>query len=135
MVSCIAYSSRRRPDRSGSWMSRAATPVPASARCSTLPSPHHGIDLSRPAIDLASEHVARLPCVATLEHSDFAEALRQRSEPADVIWLGQSLHHLDGSAKLAVMRDVRRLLTDHGQFLLWEPTRFDGESREAWLER
>jgi SAM-dependent methyltransferase len=92
---------------------------------------YHGVDLSGPAIDLASEHVARLPCAATLEHSDFAEALRHRSKPADVVWLGQALHYLDGSSKLAVMRDVRRLLTDHGQFLLREPTRPDGESREA----
>jgi SAM-dependent methyltransferase len=96
---------------------------------------YHGVDLSGPAIDLASEHVARFPCAATLEHSDFAEALRHRSKPADVVWLGQALHYLDGSSKLAVMRDVRRLLTDHGQFLLREPTRPDGESREAWLER
>src|SRR4051812_36493105 len=96
---------------------------------------YHGVDLSGPATDLASEHVARLPCAATLEHSDFAEALRHRSKPADVVWLGQALHHLDGSSKLAVMRDVRRLLTDHRQFLLREPTRLDGESREAWLER
>src|SRR4051794_40828677 len=33
------------------------------------------------------------------------------------------------------MRDVRRLLTDHGHFLPREPTRLDGESPEAWLER
>ena len=66
---------------------------------------------------------------------DFADALRHRSEPTDVIWLGQSLHHLAGPAKLAVMRDLRRLLADRGVFLLWEPARFDDESREAWLER
>ena len=78
--------------------------------------------------------MARLPCIATLEHRDFADALRRRSEPADVVWLGQSLHHLDSTAKLAVLRDVRRLLADDGLFLLWEPTRFDDESREAWLE-
>ena len=33
------------------------------------------------------------------------------------------------------MRDLRRLLADQGFFLLWEPTRFDDETREAWLER
>ncbi len=96
---------------------------------------YHGIDLSGPAIDLAREQVARLPCPATLEQGDFAEALRQRREPADIVWLGQSLHHLDSPAKLAVMRDIRRIVGDHGLFLLWEPTRFDDEFREAWLER
>lgn len=96
---------------------------------------YHGIDLSGPAIALAREQVARLPCPATLEQGDFALALRQRCQPADIVWLGQSLHHLDSPAKLSVMRDVRRILVDRGLFLLWEPTRFDGESRGAWLDR
>jgi SAM-dependent methyltransferase len=96
---------------------------------------YHGIDLSAPALDLARGQVVRLPCPATLEHGDFAAALRRRSEPVDVVWLGQSLHHLDSPGKLAVMRDLRRLLPDRGLFLLWEPTRFADESREAWLDR
>jgi SAM-dependent methyltransferase len=96
---------------------------------------YHGIHLSGPALDLARGQVTRLPCIATLEQRDFADALRHRSEPADVVWLGQSLHHLDSTGKGAVLRDLRRLLADDGLFLLWEPTRFDGESREAWLER
>lgn len=96
---------------------------------------YHGVDLSGPALDLARAQITRLPCPATLERGDFAEALRHRREPADVIWLGQSLHHLESPAKQAVMRDVRRLLGDRGLFLLWEPTRFDGEDRATWLER
>jgi SAM-dependent methyltransferase len=96
---------------------------------------YHGIDLSAPALDLAHEQVARLPCPANLEQGDFADALRRRNEAADVIWIGQSLHHLDGPAKLAVMHDIRRLLPDRGLFLIWEPARFDDESREAWLDR
>jgi SAM-dependent methyltransferase len=96
---------------------------------------YHGIDLSDPALELAHEQIGRLRCHATLERADFALALRQRSEVADVIWLGQSLHHLLSPAKFAVMLDVRRLLADGGLFLLWEPTRFENESREAWLTR
>ena len=101
----------------------------------TRVSSYHGIDLSAPALATAREQVMLLPCAATLEQADFAEALARRREPADVIWLGQSLHHLDGGAKLAVMRDIRRLLEGPGLFLLWEPTRFDDEGRDQWLTR
>ena len=96
---------------------------------------YHGIDLSGPALDLAREQVTRLPCAATLEQGGFAEALRLCRDRFDVVWLGQSLHYLDTGGKLAVMRDIRRLLSDPGLFLLWEPTRFDSEDREGWLAR
>ncbi len=96
---------------------------------------YHGIDLSGPALAMAREQVMLLPCAATLEQGDFAEALARRHERADVIWLGQSLHHLDSGGKLAVMRDIRRLLDEPGLFLLWEPTRYNEEDRDAWLER
>ena len=96
---------------------------------------YHGIDLSGPALAIAREQVMLLPCAAILEQADFAEALARRRERADVIWLGQSLHHLDSGGKLAVMRDIRRLLDEPGLFLLWEPTRYDEEDRDAWLVR
>lgn len=96
---------------------------------------YHGIDLSGPALELAREALRRLDCPATLEQRDFAAALRTRAEPADVPWVGQSLHHLATPDKLAVMRDIHRLLGVGGLFLLWEPTRFDGEDRDAGFRR
>ena len=96
---------------------------------------YHGIDLSGPALDLARAALRRLDCPVTLEERDFAVALRERTETAHVAWLGQSLHHLSTGGKLAVMRDIRRLLDGGGLFLLWEPTRFDGEDRDTWFHR
>jgi len=33
------------------------------------------------------------------------------------------------------MRKVERLLPPDGLFLIWEPTCFEGEDREGWMER
>ena len=71
----------------------------------------------------------------SLEERYFAAALRECTETAHVAWLGQSLHHLSTGGKLAVMCDIRRLLDGGGLFLLWEPTRFDGEDRDTWFHR
>jgi SAM-dependent methyltransferase len=96
---------------------------------------YHGIDLSGPALELAHEAMRGLDCPATLERRDFAEALRDRIEPADVAWIGQSLHHLATPGKLTVMRDIHRLLDVGGLLLLWEPTRFYGEDLDTWFCR
>src|SRR2546422_7933451 len=47
---------------------------------------YHGIDLSGPALDLARESLHQLDCPVTLEQRDFAAALRDRTEAADVAW-------------------------------------------------
>jgi ubiquinone/menaquinone biosynthesis C-methylase UbiE len=102
---------------------------------STAIASYHGVDLSRPALALAKKALLALGCSATLEHGDFAQALADRTQPVDVIWIGQSLHHFDRAKKLAVMRDARRLCGEHGLFLIWEPTHLEGEDQEVWLQR
>jgi len=96
---------------------------------------YRGIDLSRPALSIAAETVAALDCRATLEHRDFSEALATLDEDFDVVWIGQSLHHLDRTKKLQAFCDARRLLGERGFLLIWEPTRFDDEDQAAWLWR
>lgn len=96
---------------------------------------YHGIDLSRAALDLAEPALRTLGCPYTLEQNEFAEALRSRTEPADVAWIGLSLHHFDAAGKLGIMREVRRILAEDGLFLIFENTSPDGEDREGWLER
>jgi ubiquinone/menaquinone biosynthesis C-methylase UbiE len=96
---------------------------------------YHGIDLSYAALDLASKNLEALDCPATLEHRDFVAALRDRPEPVDVAWIGFSLHHLLGPAKLEFMREVRSVVGDRGQFLIYETASPDGEDRDAWLLR
>jgi len=96
---------------------------------------YRGIDLSQAALELASEALESLGCPVTLDHRDFAEALRDRPEPADVAWISLSLHHLLGPAKLTLMREIRSVVGDSGLFLINENASPDGEDRDAWLRR
>ena len=96
---------------------------------------YHGIDLSAPALALARQTVATLTCPAELELGDFVSAMRERPEPADVVWIGLSLHHLQTPDKLVLMREVRAAVGDGGRFLIFEPVCHEGESRSAYLER
>jgi ubiquinone/menaquinone biosynthesis C-methylase UbiE len=96
---------------------------------------YHGIDLSQAALDLASKALETLACPVALDQYDFTEALRDRPEPADVAWIGLSLHHLLAPAKLALMREIRGIVGDRGLLLIYENASPDGEDRDAWLRR
>jgi SAM-dependent methyltransferase len=96
---------------------------------------YHGIDLSAPALDLARETVAALSCPVELEQADFVAAMRERPEPADVVWIGLSLHHLHTPEKGVLMSEVRSAVGPDGHFLIYEPTRREGEDRPAFLDR
>lgn len=96
---------------------------------------YHGIDLSAPALAMARETVETLACPVELEQKDFVSAMRERPEPADVVWIGLALHHLQKSDKQALMREVRAAVGDGGRFLIYEPVRHEGESRPAYLDR
>jgi SAM-dependent methyltransferase len=94
-----------------------------------------GVDISRPSLDMAQEALGNLHCPVDLRCQDFVEAINGWDEPVDVVWIGQSLHHLRAPEKLDFMRRVRALLSRNGLFLIWEPTFFEGEDREGWLVR
>jgi SAM-dependent methyltransferase len=61
--------------------------------------------------------------------------MRNRVRPADVVWISLSLHHLETSDKLTLMREIRDGMRADGAFLIYEPTRDDGESRSDYLDR
>jgi SAM-dependent methyltransferase len=96
---------------------------------------YHGIDLSAPALALARKTVEALPCPAELEQADCVAAMRERPEPADMVWIGLSLHHLRAPDKEVLMREVRAAVGPAGLFLIYEPTRLEGEGRPAYLAR
>jgi SAM-dependent methyltransferase len=96
---------------------------------------YHGIDLSAPALALARQTVEALACPVELEQADFVSAMRERPEPADVVWIGLSLHHLQTPDKQVLMREVRSAVGDGGRFLIYEPVCHEGESRPAYLDR
>src|SRR5215472_3275162 len=96
---------------------------------------YHGIDLSAPALAIARQTVEALACPAELEQEDFVSAMRARREPADVVWIGLALHHLQTPDKRVLMREVRTTVGDSGRFLIYEPVCKEGESRPAYLDR
>lgn len=96
---------------------------------------YYGVDLSEPALTLAKEELSTLPCPVVLEQRDFAQALTERPEPADVVWIGLSLHHFLAPEKLRLMRAIREVVGDRGVFVIYENAMRDGETRDQWLER
>jgi len=96
---------------------------------------YHGIDLSQAALELAAGNLADLPFKVDLDHRDFVEAMLRRPEHADAAWCSLSIHHLATDDKLKLMQAIRRATGSRGIFLLYEPTRRDGEDRPAWLDR
>jgi ubiquinone/menaquinone biosynthesis C-methylase UbiE len=96
---------------------------------------YHGIDLSAPALEFAKKSVESLSCLVRLEQNDFVTAMRDRPDPADVAWIGLSLHHLQTNDKLELMREVRNVVGDDGMFLIYEPSRRENESRPQYLDR
>ena len=94
-----------------------------------------GIDISQPSLDVAREALTDLGCPVDLRCQDFVEAINVWDEPVDVVWVGQSLHHLRFREKQDFMLRVREMLPGNGLFLIWEPTCLEGEDREGWIER
>jgi len=111
----------------------------ASAIAPTLqPMPveaYRGVDLSAPALALAARNLAVLPCEAQLDEADFTTALQGTPNEADIVWISLSLHHLATDAKRTFMRHVRAGIASGGAFLIYEPTRQDGEDRVQYLDR
>ena len=62
---------------------------------------YHGIDLSKPALELAAANLAGMPFEVDLDHRDFVEAMMRRPEHADAAWCSLSIHHLSTDDKLA----------------------------------
>jgi len=96
---------------------------------------YRGIDLSKPALELAERHLESLPCDVEVEEADFIQAMKDGVGAADVVWISLSLHHLATPDKLALMRKTCERLSAGGALLVYEPTCRDGEDRATYLER
>lgn len=96
---------------------------------------YHGVDLAWPALELARRNLDGLGCAVDLEQRDFIEAMRDRPEPADVVWIGLSLHHLRTPDKRTLMKEIRGVVGARRRFLMYEPASPDGEDRTGYLSR
>jgi SAM-dependent methyltransferase len=101
-----------------------------------LPIAHyHGVDLAEPALEMAAENLEALGCELELEQADFIEAMRERPEAADLVWIGLSLHHLDTADKLELLREIRGVLDPTGRLMVYDPTIPDGEDLVTFHRR
>ena len=96
---------------------------------------YHGVDLSPQALKMAAQNLDALECEVDLEQADFVEAIRNRPDPAHVVWFGLSLHHLEAPDKRELMREIHEAMAQGGRFLIFEPAMRDGETRHAFHER
>lgn len=97
---------------------------------------YRGVDLSDAALADARQTVEALPCPAELDRADFVAAVRGLPPgSADVAWVGLSLHHLRTPDKADLLRAVRAVVGDGGQFLCYEPVCREGEPRAEYLDR
>jgi len=101
----------------------------------TLITDYHGVDLAEPALELARNNLNGVDWKVKLEQADFVEAMRERRVPADVVWIGLSLHHLCAEEKLLALREIRQGLSPAGLLLIYDPVIPEGETLEAFLGR
>jgi SAM-dependent methyltransferase len=94
-----------------------------------------GVDFSAPALALAANKMAEFGCPRTLHEADFTEFLRENKDTFDAIYLGLSLHHLEGGAKRETMKHLRRATAPGGAFYMFEPFLQPGEAREGYVAR
>jgi cyclopropane fatty-acyl-phospholipid synthase-like methyltransferase len=94
-----------------------------------------GVDLGKPALELALENLTCLACDHRLVEQDFFEFVRDAGVRADVIWMGLAFHHLPLPQKTAFLHLARQILPADGFLLMYEPMLLEDETREQFLER
>jgi methyltransferase family protein len=94
---------------------------------------YHGIDLSKPALELAAKNLEGAPFEVDLDHGDFVAALTGRQDPCDISWCSLSIHHLNTDGKRSLLQALRD--STRKFLMIYEPTMLEGEDRAAYLER
>ena len=98
-------------------------------------SDYTAVDLSEPALSVASGNARSLGCATQVVHQDFQEYVNAVSRLWDIVFIGFSFHHLDGKAKAAFAPRIRRVLGVDGEWIFFEPMLHGSETREEFLDR
>ena len=59
--------------------------------------------------------------------------MNDRPEPTDAAWCSLSIHHLQPDEKVRLLDAIRKATSSF--LMIYEPTRLDGEDRDAYLAR
>jgi ubiquinone/menaquinone biosynthesis C-methylase UbiE len=93
------------------------------------------VDLSEPALSVASNNARSLGCATQVVHRDFQEYVNAAVRRWDIIFIGFSFHHLDSKAKVAFAPQICRALSAGGEWIFFEPMLDGNETREEFLDR
>lgn len=96
-----------------------------------------GVDLARPALDLAAECLSRHSIHATLVQADFQAFMAEApaSPGYDAVVISYSLHHLETAAKQQLLAEILRVLRPGGALWVIDGMRQWGDDRQGWLDR
>lgn len=106
----------------------------AQALENTTVAAYYGVDISNIALELAGKNLKALRCKKHFVCDDFMHTMQQ-DIPADIVWIGLSLHHLPSEEKKVFIQRCRALLKPKGCLMLFDPMLQEGETREGFLER
>jgi ubiquinone/menaquinone biosynthesis C-methylase UbiE len=93
------------------------------------------VDLSEPALSVASDNAHSLGCATQVIRQDFQEYVNAASRRWDIIFVSFSFHHLDIKAKVAFAPQICRALSAGGEWIFFEPMLDGQETREEFLDR
>jgi len=96
---------------------------------------YEGLDLSRPALQCAAENLKDVPYEVDLDEEDMVSGAARRTEAADMIWCGYSIHHLQSAEKQEMLTSIHRALKPGGIFVNAEPVCMTGETRKDYTGR
>lgn len=98
-------------------------------------SSYEAVDISPVALSLASKNMCSVEGEKIFTNDDFFRLIQKKRRPADVIWIGLSLHHLPFDQKSHLISQCRRSLTSEGLLMIYDPVLKEGESRDQFVQR
>lgn len=96
-----------------------------------------GVDLAKPALDLASHKLKSVGIMHQLVQEEFQSFVKNYPDEAciDGVLISYSLHHLDSASKGKLFVDILRILKPGGTLWVIDGIRQYGDTRDRWLER
>lgn len=96
---------------------------------------YFGIELSRMAMDFASDNLKRKVDEVTLINGDMVEETPYIDQQFDLVIAGYTIHHLDRKAKVDFLRSLKDRLRPGGLLIVYNLVSEEDEAPDAFIER
>ncbi len=95
---------------------------------------YKGCDLSKPALDIAKKSLATLSIPHRLICDDMLRFMTEQTDgSADLVLASYAIHHLNANDKQRLIREISRVLSPDGRFILIDIFREPDESRIDYI--